>query len=956
MTIRTTPGIAALLATFASIACLSVSSPAATNRLIDSVDPFIGTSGGGNTFPGAVAPFGMAQFTPSTRGRPAGYDYNTPKIEGFALTQMSGVGCDNFGDVFVTPTTGPVTPADYGSAAFAHKNEKASPGYYSVVLDRYNIGVELTATEHAGAARFAFPAGQQANLLIPVSHTQTSSKSATITVEPNGDVDGQVSSGSFCGSKEVHTVYFVIRSDTKPLASGVFADGKITADARSATQADEKSTVGAFLTFPSTTRTVQVTIGISYVDLAGARRNLDAEIGRRSFDEVRKGTEAGWERELHKIEITPAAERDLTIFYTALYHCLLMPSVFSDVDGRYVGFDGAIHTARRGHAVYENFSGWDIYRSDVTLLGLIEPRRLSDMCDSIALMAQQLGHIDRWPTANHPTGVMNGDPLSSMAATAWSMGLHDFDMPAIYASMTKAQTATDQFDQIGYIPGDVSTTEEYAYAFAAVADVARSMGKTADADVFTRRALMYRNLFNAQSGFLQPRTETGNWPPFSGTQGDGFTEGSGWQYIWLAPHDVAGLIACLGGDAAFNAKLDSFFAHPAKRWDARYYNPENEVDLEAPFLYNWSGQPWRAQSIVRELLASVYDTTPNGIPGNDDCGEMSSWYILASLGLYPTDPALPNLEIVSPIVKNAVIHLDRPYRAMSSTISTTGDGQYVQSVTVDGKPWVRNWLTADVLTTGKSIVFTLGSKPNEVWGAAEAERPPSMSDSNPLTFSPHIETGGFVGDDVTITDADPAAALYYTVDGSEPTQKSMRYASGFSMNQCGLVQARAFSPGRLPSLVASTLVTVPLPPSDGTGLSVTYFSKPDFTGSTVRRVDPAIDFGWPDGKPDKSIGPENFSARWEGEVKAPFTSDYTISTVSDDGVRVWIDGKLAIDDFQDHSPKTDSTHMRMEAGRKYAIKIDFFNHGYGSECRLMWSGPCLAVEVVPVEYLYPKHQ
>jgi hypothetical protein len=266
--------------------------------------------------------------------------------------------------------------------------------------------------------------------------------------------------------------------------------------------------------------------------------------------------------------------------------------------------------------------------------------------------------------------------------------------------------------------------------------------------------------------------------------------------------------------------------------------------------------------------------------------------------------------------------------------------------------WPRDWMPTSVLTSGGTIALTLGSRPSG-WGAAPADRPPSLSDGHPLTSPPHIDSSGNVGDRVSMHDSDPRTVIYYTLDGSTPTQAGQRYAGAFVVSACATLEARAFSTGREASPVAVMSFATPLPPSDGTGLLATYFASPDLNGQSVQRVDPVIDFGWPDGQPAPSIGPENFSARWVGELKAPYAADYAISTISDDGIRVWIDGRLVIDNWTDHSPTTDTGHINLEAGRRYSIRIEYFNHADGSACRLMWSCPCLATAVVPQSYLYP---
>ena len=715
------------------------------------VDPFIGTGGDGNTFPGAVAPFGMVQFSPDTSSPSIGYKHGDHQIQGFSLTHLSGVGCNDEGDVFLTATTGPIKTqvADYQSP-YSHRREAASPGAYAVRLSKWDVNAELTATERAGLVRFTFPAGQAGNILVPISHTLTKTRAAQISVVGDNEIDGQVTSQSFCGANQYYTVYFVMKLDQPFQAHGTFAGDAVTADSRTAAQAENQAGVGAYVSYGMNgPRTVTARIGISYVDMTGARRNLDGEAGTRSFDSVRAQTAKKWENELGVIDVQGGTDDQRTIFYTSLYHCLQMPSVFSDADGRYTGYDSQIHQMPAGHALYANYSGWDIYRDEAPLLALIAPQRMQDMCQSVVLMYQQGGWIDRWPQANTYTNVMCGSPLTSVLATAWGDGLRGFDMTSAYEGMWKDATQrppprksfggesnVEYIDKLGYIPddkegyGSVSQTEEDCYAYAALSYVADSLGKTSDAAYMRKRALAYKNLFDPETKFLRPKLTDGTWyGPFDPTKEHGYVEGTGWHYRWLAPQDVSGLIALFGGDAAFNTQMDAFFAYKTPSWSGQFYNPYNETDLEAPFLYNWSGAPFETQARVRELLADAYKTRPDGIPGNDDCGTMSAWYVFAALGLYPTDPARPAFSLCSPLFPKATLHLAAPYTGRSFTIQTGGKAAdpYIQSVRLNGRAHAFPWITQALVARGGTLDVSLGPAPNATWGAAPAVRPPSLT-------------------------------------------------------------------------------------------------------------------------------------------------------------------------------------------------------------------------------------
>ena len=716
------------------------------------VDPFIGTDGGGNTFPGASAPFGMVQFSPDTSAPSIGYVYNDRNIQGFSMNHMSGVGCNDQGDVFMTATTGDIktNAADYESR-FSHADETASPGYYQVMLSRWKINAEVTATERAGAIRFTFPKGVDGNILIPISHTLTSTRSAEVHIIGNNEVAGKVTSQSFCGAPQYYSVYFIMRLSRPFKSFGTMAGDDVTAGARTAEQFKGGPDVGGYLTFDNAAdNSVTADIGISYVDEAGARANLAKEIANKNFDQIRAQAAKTWESALNDIDVFGGTVKQTTVFYTCLYHAMLMPSVFNDVDGRYVGFDNQIHSVAPGHNIYDNYSGWDIYRTQAPLMSLIEPDRMADMCQSINLMYTQGGWIDRWPQANTYTEVMNGSPLTVVASTAWRYGIKNFDMTSLYGGMLLDATTSPPpgkpyygesnikyMDTIGYIPDDkegygaVSQTQEDCIAYAALATVAQSLGKTADAKMLTARAMNYKNVFDPDTKFFRPRNADGTWvSPFDPVSEAHYVEGSGWHYRWLVPEDVQGMINLFGGDETFNTELAKFFGYTKPSWDDHFYNPLNETDLEAPWLADYSGQPWMTQSRVRELMRDAYRTTPDGIPGNDDCGTMSAWGVFGSIGFYPTNPADGSLELCSPVFTKAVIHVGPSGHRKTFTVnapSASTTNQYISALKLNTSTVNATYLMVDDILKGGTLDVNLGSVPNKSWADLPTSRPPSLT-------------------------------------------------------------------------------------------------------------------------------------------------------------------------------------------------------------------------------------
>jgi predicted alpha-1,2-mannosidase len=732
---------------------------------VSNVNTLIGTGSdpddGINLFPGATMPFGMVQLSPDTEDHGVGYHYIHTRIKGFSMTHMSGPGCANEGDVFFTATTGPVVTqvVDFQSP-YSHKWENAVPGYYQVELLQWGINAELSSTNRTGVARFTFPAGKSANILVPIGHTLNNVSTASVQIVGDRRIQGYVENHAFCTNKQTYKVYFVM-TFSRPFASfGTWTGehdgvaGNIARNGRTAEQSSHEDLAGAYASWTAQDReqTITANIGISYVDVEGAEKNLHAEADGKDFATIRNEAAAAWNKELSVIEVRGGTAAGHRVFYTALYHCLLMPSIFDDADGRYLGFDGQHHAVTGGHHVYTNFSGWDIYRSELPLLAMIEPRRMEDMAQSIVLMYKQGGWIDRWPQINLYTNDMVGSPLSIALATAWLDGLQGFDMAAAWEGMLKDATQApppgkpyigedgiDWVNRLHFVPddkveyGSVSKTQEYALAYASLYRLATALGKTSEAKMLYGRALYYRNVFDPEDQFFRPRKADGTWvPDFNPAQdGHGFVEGTGWHYQPFAPADLAWLVKAVGRDA-FNRRMTEFFNYPEPGWYAEFYNSYNETDMQAPFVFNFSGQPWKTQRVVRRILKENYTEKPDGIPGNDDCGAMSSWAVLSMMGIYTVDPASLAYELVAPMFPKVLVHLQDPYPGKTFAIETSANPEsnpYIQDVTLNGHSHERNWISFQDISAGGTLHFTLGFNPNRAWGSTASDAPPSLSDS-----------------------------------------------------------------------------------------------------------------------------------------------------------------------------------------------------------------------------------
>jgi predicted alpha-1,2-mannosidase len=734
------------------------------------VDPFIGTGpgqvpgGAPKLFPGATTPFGMVQLSPDTESNGYGYHYNQSKVQGFSMTHISGPGCPNEGNVFFTGTSGLVqTQVSEFESTYSHDHESATPGYYQVLLSRWGINAELTATDRTGLARFTFPAGKAANVLVPISHTLNRTEEAQVRVEGDHEISGYVQNHLFCANPQTYKVYFVM-TFSRPFSSfgtwgGEKTGGpeKISADSRQETQTRHGQWIGAYVSWPVSPdpRTITVKIGISYVDPAGARDNLKAEAATKDFDQVRRDDEAGWNKALSAIQVSGGSAGERRVFYTALYHSLLMPSIYSDADGRYLGFDNKIHRVDPGHIVYCNISGWDIYRSQMPLLALIDPQRVQDVAQSVVLMYKQGGWIDHLPQVNRYQN-SPGSHLTTVLCMAWLDGLHGFDVNTAWEGMLRDATEVppphhpyvgeegiEWINKLHFIPIDkvkfssVSDLQEDCIAYASLYRLAKQMGKADDAKMLYQRALYYRNLFDPEDAFFRPRNSDGTWmerfDPASQDPKQGFIEGSGWHYQWLAPCDLAWLIEAVGV-TRFNHRLFNFFDYEKTGLFGQWYFPYNEDDLEAPFEFNFSGEPWESQRVVRRILKENYTTSPDGIPGEDDCGAMSSWAVLSMMGIYTVDPASLAYELVSPVFSNIVIRLQAPYSGNKFTIQTPedpGTTPYIQSVKLNGQDHRQNWITFQVMTAGGELQFTLGAEPDKSWGSTAQDAPPSLSKIEP---------------------------------------------------------------------------------------------------------------------------------------------------------------------------------------------------------------------------------
>lgn len=728
------------------------------------VDPFIGTGGHGHTFPGVTLPFGMVQLSPDTGVEGwdwcSGYHYSDDSIMGFSHTHLSGTGAADYGEVRIMPIVGDLkiipgpkeNPSIGYRSRFSHKTEVAQPGYYSVFLEDYKVLAELTASNRVGFHRYTFPKTDKAYIIIDLfTRIGDMAEEAWVKIVGNDEIVGSIKGGHFCGARDPQTIYFSARF-SKPFKEfgtwKVFRIDRGNREEKMLSRSDPF--IGAFVRYSTEEKEkIMVKVGISFTGVDGARRNLQ-EIPDWNFERVKEEARKSWEKELSKIEVE-GDEKDKVKFYTALYHSFIHPSLFSDIDGKYIGTDDKIYSSSYNH--YTVFSLWDTFRSLHPLFLLIQPERNIDIIKSFLDIFTQSGWLPRWHKGNRETNCMIGTHSDSVIADAIVKGLKGFDLNKAYSAMYKnamvesrdfnqGRRGITEYKELGYVPGDkfnqsVSRTLEYAYNDFCLAQVAKILGKEDDYKLFIRRTQNYKNLYDARVGFMRARDSSKNWldrnfDPTDATS-QHYTEGNAWQWTFFAPQDPYGLINLLGGEDAFIKKLDEFFntkvpikGPPDITGLIGQYAHGNEPSHHIAYFYIYARMPWKTQELVRKIMDTLYGTTPDGLCGNEDCGQMSAWYIFSSLGFYPFCPGTPIYVIGSPIWKKAVIHLPNGKDFIIEAENVSRENIYIQELYLNGSPLNRLWLSHEEIIRGGILSFKMGNKPNKELGTKFESLPPAF--------------------------------------------------------------------------------------------------------------------------------------------------------------------------------------------------------------------------------------
>ena len=736
---------------------LFLSLPAAAQQPVDYVDPFIGTTNFSVCNPGAVLPHGLMSVVPFNvmgsdlnqydkdgRWWSAPYEYNNKFFTGFAHVTMSGVGCPELGSLLTMPTTGKLD-VDYHNYGSEYQDEKATPGYYALTLKKYGVRAETSATLRSGIERYTFPKGR-ANILLNVGDGLSNESGGMVRRVSDTEIEGCRLLGTFCyNGQAVFPIYFVMRVSKRPQTAGCWKKQPKFTGVKGQWDKDNGryklyenygremagNEVGYYFSYDCREgEQIEVRMGVSFVSMANARENLDAEQQGLDFADIRRKARGTWEETLGRITVEGGTEAQKRVFYTALYHTQLHPNILQDVNGQYPEMENG----RTGHTTgnrYTVFSLWDTYRNVGQLETLLYPDRQLDMVRSMVDMYKEWGWMPKWELFGRETWTMEGDPAIPFIVDTYLKGLRDFDVNTAYEAFTRSANLPGKDNRMrpdidpylakGYVPmgvyaadesGDnsVSHALEYYIADYALGRLAHALGKTADAKKYYARSLGYKNYYSKETGTLRPLMKDGSFlSPFDPEAGadfsnaPGFHEGSAWNYTFYVPHDVKGLARLMGGDRKFVNKLQMVF-------DKGLYDPANEPDIAYPYLFSYfKGEEWRTQKEVSRLLAKYFTDKPDGIPGNDDCGTMSAWAIFSMMGLYPDCPGSPHYTLTIPVFDRVTLHLDRRYYPQGDLViearRPSPDRSIIKKMTLGGKPLKSYRVNHDELVKGRRLVI-----------------------------------------------------------------------------------------------------------------------------------------------------------------------------------------------------------------------------------------------------------
>ena len=711
---------------------------------VNYVDPFVGTGGHGHMYPGATVPFGMVQVSPdngkSGWDYSSGYHYPDSTIAGFSVTHLSGTGIGDLCDLSFMPFDG--TKVDTAKGAvyshYSHANESAEPGFYKVTLDN-GISVSLTASPRVAFYQYHFPKIDQPAVSVDLGFAINWDKPTGTYIHVVNDtlVTGYRMSTGWAKDQRV---YFAA-AFSHPIKKFVAVNkGDIVTGQ---TEVKGTKTHGFFIFGSNAGTPLLQKVGISSVSIENAMENLQKEVPSWDFEQVRETAWNRWKKQMDKIDVQSDNISHLRTFYSALYHTMLAPTLFMDVNGQYQGADGKVHTAK-GFVNYSTFSLWDTFRAEHPLLTFLEPDRVNDMINFMLAFYEQHGFLPVWELTGNETNTMIGYHAIPVITDAYFKGFRKFNVGEAFEAMKKSANEENEgvklFNKYGYVPSDketesVSKTLEYAYDDWCIAQMARALGKEADYKEYFKRSQFYQNLYDSTTGFMRPKLANGQWEtPFdplaepSNSKERNYTEANAWQYLWFVPQDIPGLVKLMGSNEQFSRRLDTLFTTPTGIHNGGVpdmsgligqYVQGNEPDQQTPYLYDYVGDAWKTQSVIHTIVDSLYKDTPGGLPGNEDCGQMSAWYVFSALGFYPVNPANGVYAIGSPLFPKATIHLGNGKDFTIEADGVSDQNMYIQSTTLNGQNYDKPYITYNDIMNGGTLAFKMGPQPDKLWGSTD---------------------------------------------------------------------------------------------------------------------------------------------------------------------------------------------------------------------------------------------
>ena len=967
------------------MACLAALLAACTSQKenpVDFIDPFIGTGFHGHTYPGATVPFGAVQLSPDTRAGNwdacAGYHYDDSTLTGFSHTHLSGTGCIDLGDLLIRPTTQTVDPSRqpmYAPAAFRHEDEKAEAGYYAVLLHEEGIRAELTATAHTGVHRYTFPKESTPTIIVDLKHSLDNEhiyESSLQVVNPH-EMTGMRNTRGWSDNQRI---YFVIQC-SQPFEKATLVSNQKALEGKEA----EGTDLQALLKFKDhTSEPIVMKVGLSIVSVENARENLQAEVEGFDFDAVKQAAYHTWNDAVSAIKVEGGTEEQKTNFYTALYHSMVVPNVVSDVNGQYRRHDQTIGQLPQGTVQYSTFSLWDTFRAWNPMMTLIDTTLVTNMIHSFLHIYDASGELPLWPLSAGETGTMIGYHSASVIADAYMKGIRGFDaekaLEALVVSSEKNQKGADYYISKGFIPSNIkkesiSCLLEFAYDDWCIAQLAQALGKQEIYDTYIRRSQQYLNVFDGATRFFRPKRMDGNWEtPFNPNEvGRAYTEATAWQYRFFVPHDVNGMVQLFGGKEAFTSALDDIF-HTDAQVDGDLvditgligqYAHGNEPSHHIAYLYNYIGQPWKTQAMTRRLLDEMYAPTPEGIVGNEDCGQMSAWYILSSLGLYAVCPGSNEFTFTTPLFEKATLQL-----ANSKTLTITANhpekNLYIDKVELNGKEIETNFVTYEQLMGGGELHFSLTDQPNRKRGVTADSAPYSFTKEAVVSI-PYVDKDlNLFMDSVTVNlaTATAGATVHYTLDGSEPTQQSPIFNAPLVLKNTTQINAKAFKDGFQPSSTLSILATkavlnrgkIILDHQPKNGTTYKYYEG-HFQKVADMQQKHFVEKGIvSEPSLDKARQEDHYGFEFSGLIDMPEDGVYTFQTRSDDGSVLYIDQTLVVDNDGSHAAIPATGSIALKKGW-HSYRLLYIEDYEGQHLSWAWKLPSgEKLEPIPASRLY----